>query len=277
MDLHSVEAVVVPTSREDVWPLGAHDAVLAGGTWLFSEPQVDIQRLVDITRLGWPPVVVTGSGVELAATCTIDRVSQLSEELPRQHPEWAAAPLLRHCCDALLASFKIWRTATVGGNVCLSLPAGAMISLLSALDGILTVWRPDGSDYQIAITDFVTGSATNVLSPGELLRAASVPAHALRAMTAFRQLAPSALGRSGIVVIGRRDTEQDGGGFTLSITAATVRPYVFRFDTVPGVGDLRSVHAGIPDDAWTRDAHGDPDWRRGVSLTLAEQICGELR
>ena len=55
------------------------------------------------------------------------------EELAVDHPDWAAAPLLRQCCEALLASFKIWRSATVGGNVALSFPAGAMISLLSAL------------------------------------------------------------------------------------------------------------------------------------------------
>ena len=60
------------------------------------------------------------------------------------------------------------------------------------------------------------------------------------------------------------------------MTAATVRPYVFRFDTLPDHDALTSAHAGIPDDAWTRDAHGDPDWRRAVTLVLAQQIRGEL-
>lgn len=280
MDLNTVEVVDVPTARDDVWPLGPHDAVLAGGTWLFSEPQVGLHRLVDITKLGWAPVVITSSsaedGVELAATCTIERVSQLSDELPALHPEWTAAPLLRQCCGALLASFKIWRTATVGGNVCLSFPAGAMISLLAALDGTVTVWRSDGSDYRMPITEFVTGTATNVLSSGEVLRAVHLPARALRAATAFRKLAPSPLGRSGIVVIGRRDTPSDGGGFALSITAATVRPFIFEFDDVPDAEALSAAHATIGDDDWTLDAHGDPDWRRGVSLTLAEQIRTEL-
>src|SRR6478752_4622498 len=60
---------------------------------------------------------------------------------------WPAAPLLRQCCTALLASYKIWGTATVGGNLCLSFPAGAMISLGAALDGTVTVWRADGGEY----------------------------------------------------------------------------------------------------------------------------------
>lgn len=271
-----MEVVDIPTSRDDVWPLGPQDAVLAGGTWLFSEPQVHIRRLVDITALGWEPVIVQDSGIELAATCTIGRVARLSAELPALQPAWAAAPLLDQCCGALLQSFKIQRTATVGGNVCLSFPAGAMISLLSVLDGTVTVWRSDGADYRTPIADFVTGSATNVLAVGEVVRAVRIPASALRATTAFRKLAPSPLGRSGIVVLGRRDTPQDGGGFVLSITAATIRPFVFRFDGVPDEDGLRDAHATIPDDAWTIDAHGDPDWRRGVSLTLAEQIRTEL-
>lgn len=277
MDLNTVEAVDIPTTRDDLWPLGARDAVLAGGTWLFSEPQVGLRRLVDITRLGWAPVVMTDDAVQLSATCTIDRVARLSEELAVDHPDWAAAPLLRQCCEALLASFKIWRSATVGGNVALSFPAGAMISLLSALDGSVTVWRADGSEYTMPITEFVTGNTTNMLTLGDVIRAVDIPASALRASTAFRKLAPSPLGRSGIVVIGRRDSGADGGRFVLSITAATVRPYVFGFSAVPSDDELAAVHATIAPDAWTLDAHGDPDWRRGVTLRLAEQVCAELR
>lgn len=277
MDLNTVEVVDIPTTRDDVWPLGPGDALLAGGTWLFSEPQPGVQRLVDITKLGWPPVVIRDDGIELAATCTIEQVAQLSDEVIAQHPEWVAAPLFRQSCEALLASFKIWRAATVGGNIALSFPAGAVISLLSALDGWVTVWRPDGTDYLMPITEFVTGSSTNALAPGEVVRSAHLPAAALRATTAFRKLAPSLLGRSGIVVAGRRDLSLDGGRCTLSITAATVRPYVFVFDDVPSAQALVAAHASIPTDAWTVDAHGDPDWRCGVSLHLAEQVRSELR
>lgn len=277
MDLNTVEVIDVPTRRDDVWPLGPGDAVLAGGTWLFSAPQVHLRRLVDITALGWQPITVLDNGIEVAATCTIERVSMLSTELPGRQPDWTAAPLFHQCCTALLASFKVWRTATVGGNICLSFPAGAMISLTAALDGVVTVWRADGTEYQLPVTDFVTGSSANVLAVGDILRSVHLPAAALRATTSFRKLAPSALGRSGIVVVGRRDTPDDGGRVAVSITAATVRPYVFEFEHVPDPAALRAAHATIPDAAWTVDPHGDPDWRRGVSLVLAEEICAELR
>jgi CO/xanthine dehydrogenase FAD-binding subunit len=272
MDLNTVEALRTPTRREDVWPLGPGDAILAGGTWLFSEPQPDVRRLVDITGLGWDPITLSDNGIELAATCTLTQLSTLSTELQQSRPDWPAAPLLHQCCSALLASYKIWGTATVGGNLCLSFPAGAIISLAAALDGTVTVWRADGGEYTLPVTEFVTGEATNVLAAGDVLRSVHLPATALGGRTAFRKLAPSPLGRSGVVVIGRRNADQ----VTLSVTAATVRPYVFRFDTLPDPGAITSAHAGIPDDAWTRDAHGDPDWRRAVTLVLAQQIRGEL-
>lgn len=276
MDLNTVEAVVTPSHRNEVWPLGPGDAVLAGGTWLFSEPQPNIRRLVDLTGLGWPPITLGDNEIELSATCTLAEVSALSARLPTTRPDWTAAPLFHQCCTALLASFKIWGTATVGGNICLSFPAGAMISLASALDGELVVWRADGGDYRLPITEFVTGNAANVLAVGEVLRSVHLPAGALRARTAYRKLAPSPLGRSGIVVLGRFDTAADGGRFVLSVTAATVRPYLFAYASVPGAADLVAALAGIPDDAWTEDPHGDPDWRRAMTVLLAEQIRVEL-
>jgi CO/xanthine dehydrogenase FAD-binding subunit len=274
MDLNTVEVVSVPTRRDDLWPLGPTDAILAGGTWLFSEPQTGIHRLVDITGLGWQPVIVGDSGIELAATCSLAEISRLSDELVSARPDWTAAALLRQCCTALLASFKIWTTATIGGNICLSLPAGAMISLAAALDATVTVWRADGTEYTMPVTEFVTGQGANVLGPGDVLRSIRLPASAMRSRTAFRKLAPSPLGRSGVVVIGRRDA--DTPSFVLSVTAATVRPYVFDFPSMPDAGELTAAITSIPDDDWTRDAHGDPDWRQAVSAVLANEVLAEL-
>ena len=276
MDLNTVETTITPTHRDDLWPIAPTDAILAGGTWLFSEPQPHVRRLVDITQLGWQTVSVSDDGIELAATATVAEVSELSSRLPEQRPDWAAAPLLHQCCTALLASFKIWTTATVGGNICLAFPAGAMISLGAALDAEVTVWRCDGSDYQLPITEFVSGSGTTALAHGEILRSVRLPAAALRSQTAYRKVAPSPLGRSGVVVIGRRDTVADGRRFVLSVTAATTHPHVFAFDNMPSALELEAAHATIPDTAWTLDAHGDPDWRRAVTLILAEQIRREL-
>lgn len=276
MDLNTVEAVHTPQRRDDVWPLGPGDAILAGGTWLFSEPQPHISRLVDITALGWPPITLSDNGIEIAATCALAELTELSTTLPGRRPDWTAAPLFAQCSSALVAGFKIWRTATVGGNICLSLPAGSMISLATALDAEALVWQAGGDARTVPVADFVTGVTTNVLAAGEVLRSVHIPATALRARTAFRKVASSALGRSGAVVIGRHDAPADGDAITISVTAATVRPYVLRLGTSASPDTLRAALAVIPDDAWLRDAHGDPDWRAAMTRQLAQQILTEL-
>lgn len=59
MDLNTVMTVAMPRGRAElpVWSPG--DAWLAGGTWLFSEPQPELSRLIDITDLAWPSLQAT--------------------------------------------------------------------------------------------------------------------------------------------------------------------------------------------------------------------------
>ncbi|WP_415974238.1 FAD binding domain-containing protein [Rhodococcus sp. 077-4] len=269
MDLGTVDDVLLPGSRADLPPGRSDTAVLAGGTWLFSEKQDHLRTLVDITALGWEPVTVTETGLEIAATCTI-------ETLARFDSPWPATALFPRCAAALLASFKIWKTATVGGNIALALPAGAMISLTAALDGVGQVWSGDGPDhdYSIAIDDLVTGPHVNALRPGEVLRSITIPRHALESRTAMRKLALSPLGRSAAVVIGRVDAD---GVFVLTVSAATVRPFVLRFPALPTAGELENALADtIEPEEWYDDPHGAPDWRQHISCAAAQQIREEL-
>ena len=143
MDLNTISSVARPKSRAElpVWTAG--DAWLAGGTWLFSEPQAHLHRLIDLTDLKWPALTISETGLSIAATCSVAQLDALA--CP---PDWIASPLINQCCRAFLASFKIWKTATVGGNLCMSLPAGPMIALTAALDGVCTIWKADGSEQR---------------------------------------------------------------------------------------------------------------------------------
>lgn len=269
MDLNTVTELARPRTRAElpVWTAG--DAWLAGGTWLYSEPQVHLTRLIDLTDLKWPALTIGQASLSIAATCTIAQLDAFA--CP---PDWLAAPLINQCCRAFLASFKIWKTATVGGNLCMSLPAGPMISLASALDGVCIIWQANGGERTIAASDFVTGNQTNVLQPGELLRQIDIPLVALRRRSAFRQISLTPVGRSAALLVG---SIAGDGGFTLTVTASTRRPMKLSFAEVPDVDKLRAaLLATIPDDLYHDDVHGKPFWRKHMTLRLAEQIRGEL-
>jgi CO/xanthine dehydrogenase FAD-binding subunit len=269
MDLNSIEAVTAPRSREALRDWRPGDAWLAGGTWLFSEPQPGLRRLIDLPGLGWPPHEITESGVTLSATCTIAQLDRL--ELPKS---WLAAPLIGQCCRALLGSFKIWNMATVGGNICLALPAGPMIALCEALDGVCVIWTGEGDEERMGVRDFVLGPQRTALKPGEVLRSIAIPGSALQRRTAFRRVSLSPAGRSGVLVIGTLD---ESGAFALVVTAATRRPLRFAFASPPSAAELAQViAAGIPDDAYHDDVHGTPGWRRHMTFVLAEEIRREL-
>ena len=267
MDLNTIEAVCRPACRQALpdWRSGA--ALLAGGTWLFSAPPADLRRLVDLAALGWPSLETNEAGLRIAATCTLAELAAF--EAPKA---WIAAPLLGHCCRALLGSFKICNAATVGGNLCLALPAAPMIAMAIALDGVCTVWQQRGGQRRIDAVDFVTGPQRSTLQPGEVLRHVDLPAASLARRVAYRRMSLSPHGRSAALLVGTRSAD---GAMALVVTAATPRPVRLGFVGRP---DTDALRARIVQDVtvFHDDPHGAPDWRRHLTLLLAEEIRQEL-
>jgi CO/xanthine dehydrogenase FAD-binding subunit len=270
MDLNTITEVIRPARRETLPDWREGDAPLAGGTWLFSEPQPHLRRLIDLAALDWPPLAIDADGLHIAATCTIAQLDALA--LP---VEWTAASVIGQCCRAFVASFKIWNTATVGGNLCLSLPAGPMISLMSALDGVTTIWGLDGAERRVPVLEFVVDNRKNVLRRGELLRRIDLPASTLTRRAAFRQMSLTPLGRSAALLIGTLGLR--GGEFDLTVTAATARPVRVSFARLPDAVTLRErIGRDIADTLYVADPHGSPAWRKHVTALLAEEIRQEL-
>ncbi len=270
MDLNTITAVAQPQSRADfpAWTQG--DAWLAGGTWLYSEPQAHLTRLIDLAELKWPALATSDTHLMIAATCTVAQLDALA--CP---PDWIASPLIAQCARAFLASFKIWKTATIGGNICLALPAGPMIALTAALDGVCVIWSADGNERRLPVVEFVTGNIRNALAPGELLRQIDIPLASLKRRSAFRQISLTPVGRSAALLIGNLDSN---GAMTLTVTASTVRPIQLSFVNMPQKAELRdAILNHIPDGLYHDDVHGKPEWRKAMTLRLAEEIRIELQ
>ena len=108
MDLVTVTSHRSARRRADL-VLAPGEALLAGGTWLFSEPQPAVSGLVDLTTLGWPDWEELPDVLRLGATCTVEHALDA--------PWGPAAALARACADSFLMSFKVQHVATIGGNL----------------------------------------------------------------------------------------------------------------------------------------------------------------
>jgi CO/xanthine dehydrogenase FAD-binding subunit len=270
MNLNTVVEIKRPATAGEIGPWRDGYSWLAGGTWLFSEPQVAVDTLIDLPSLGWAPLKATESGLEIAATCRIVELHDF-----KGPPGWRSVPLFRNCIDAFLMSFKIWNAATVGGNVCMSLPAGAMVSMTAALEGVCTLWPRDGAPRKVPVVDFVTGNHQNILQKGELLRSIHLPASALSKRYAMRQVSLTHLGRSAALIVGT--VGDKGEDFLLTVSASTPTPVHLRFKTLPSAAELRrALDERLAPDDYFHDVHGSKPYKRHVTYYLAEQIRGEL-
>jgi CO/xanthine dehydrogenase FAD-binding subunit len=270
MNLNTVTEVKRPSSFGEIPEWHEGYAWLAGGTWLFSTPQIATQTLIDLETLRWPALVASHDGLEIAATCTIAELERFQAPA-----EWTAAPLLKLCCHALLMSFKIYNAATVGGNIVMSLPAGAMISLAASLEGIYTLWPQSGDPRKVKALDFVTGNHANVLAPGELLRSIHLPVSALTKRFAFRRNSLTHLGRSAALIVGTQ--AKNKADILLTITASTPRPVQLHFDRMPSSSALhQAIGKVVKDGDWFDDVHGSAPYKRHLTYYYAEQIRAEL-
>lgn len=268
MDLNTIRTVLHPAERHELPPPADGDAFLAGGTWLFSEPQRDLSRLIDLQALSWPSIVQDDALLSIAATCTLAELDAHAAEA-----SWPAAALMRQCCRFLWGSFKIWNAATVGGNLCLALPAAPMAALAVALDGACVIWTTDGATRTVPAAGFIVGPRQTCLHPGEILRRIDLPLASLGNRFAVRQASLTIEGRSAALLIGRVGAD----GFVLTVTASTPQPLRLEFAVIPDASSLRRAldHAGSAA-GWYDDPHGAPDWRRHMTLRLADEIRDEL-
>ena len=92
MDLNTITEIERPRQRAQFPAWRPGDAWLAGGTWLFSEPQPQLTRLIDIADLGWPALEIDDAGLHIAATCKIAELDAVT------FPSiWTAAALVNQC------------------------------------------------------------------------------------------------------------------------------------------------------------------------------------
>ena len=104
MNLNTITEVKYPTSADQITQWRDGYAWLAGGTWLFSEPQVATDTLIDLGELNWPALEASAAGLDIAATCRI------AELYPFQRDRRNGA----RCRSCASAATRFWRRSRSG-------------------------------------------------------------------------------------------------------------------------------------------------------------------
>nr|WP_255316642.1 molybdopterin cofactor-binding domain-containing protein [Nesterenkonia sp. Act20] len=265
------------------------DSRLAGGTVLYSYgydfTNPAPRRLLDITAAGWAPLTwheqdagQGWTGLEIAATTTIAQFHAAASSLAGTGAEGLPGiKLMEAAAECFVASWKVWNSSTVGGNVATALPAGPMTSWLSAMEAQAVIFSPGGTRRTALVSDLVLGTGSTALESGELIRAFFVPVSALARPTLMVRESLTRYGRSAALLLasplpgGAHGTDQ----VRLTITASTVHPVILQLsrDAAVDTGVAAAVRAGVPESTWNDDVHGDREWRIEVTIRLAQELA----
>src|SRR3954463_4157533 len=100
MDLNTIREVKRPPPPDDLTDWRQGYAWLGGGTWLFSEPQLAVDTLIDLETLNWRPLGAPPRGPEIAAASPLGAsISRRPAALVSLSISWRRRPgPPRRCC-----------------------------------------------------------------------------------------------------------------------------------------------------------------------------------
>ena len=154
--------------------------MIAGGTELLVYKPVDIECLVDISKLGLSYIKEEEDGINIGAATTLDIIESspvISSEPYRVISEAAG----------LLATPTIRNSATIGGNICAASPAGDLPPALMVLEAAVKIVGQKGSRI-LAIREFFKDVKETELGEGEMLTEIHIPLSSQNSGTGFQKL-----------------------------------------------------------------------------------------
>ncbi len=143
--------------------------MVAGGTDLLVKKPSGVECLVDITRLPLEYIKIGKLNIRIGALTTL-RELEISKNLMKE-PYSIIPDTARK-----MGTFLTKNIATLGGNICSSVPSADMPPSLIALSANAIIYGPKGR-REVHLEDFFTGPKTNVLKGDEILSEIVIPKH----------------------------------------------------------------------------------------------------
>jgi len=265
MDLNTIETYLRPTDLGSVQNWAQGWAWLAGGTWLFSEPQPRLNTLVDLEPLGWSEIEFDGERLAIGATCTFTQLLN--------YPwlaEWRAIAALKSAISALAASFKVTHLATIGGNICLALAVGVIAPVMVLFDATYEIWSLTAPPRYITARNFQLGIQKTVLQPGEVLRRIWISRSSLLWHSAFQRMGIAATDPALSLVVTACNSDS---AIRISLGACVCVPQLLEFPQRPFAEEV--AHA-LQTVNWLEDARATAFYRQQVTKVLIERSLQAL-
>lgn len=269
MDLHNIQTYLRPQSLDIVENWSQGWSWLAGGTWVFSQLQPDLKVLVDLEKFDWSEIEVTPEGLTIGATCIMAKLRQ--SNFP---DHWTGIKALFRAVDEL-ASFKVTNMATVGGNLCLAIPASTFAPAMVALEANYEIWHPQASPRFVSARDFQTGVQQTVLQPGEVLRKISIPQASLAWRTSYQRVCVATAGIAISIVVAAYNPQTSQVRFGLGACVPT--PRVVEFSHIPTAEEIAEVlDAQVPLNDFIEDYAASAAYRQHITKVLMQRSLLEF-
>lgn len=266
MDLHAIEDYIRPATLAEVGSWGSDRAWLAGGTWLFTEAQPHLKKLIDVSEIGGSAIAITDEGLTIGAATVLSQLEQVNYPAT-----WTGVEALQGAVREL-ASFKIHHVATVGGNLCLAIPAGTFAPAMVLLDATYDLLALDGSSRAIPAIAFQTGVKQTVLRPGELLHQIRIAKENLDGWRVdYRRICVATAGLAIAIVVSAYHPATNRT--RLAIGAAFTCPILLAFEGLPSVAELTSR---LEEQNFLSDSLATAEYRRQVTQVLMARSLAEV-
>ena len=251
--------------------LGEGARIIAGGTDLLVEKPPDVDFLVDITSLPLDYVEDDGKSLKIGALTTLETMVR-SDKLEGPYAVLAEAA-------GQFGHRNARNLATIGGNLCSSVPSADMAPPLIVLDASVRIVGPRG-EKTVPIVEFFVFVRRNVLKADEILVEVQVPAQPPRTGTAFSKIGRTSVDIAVVNASVRLGLGEEGSCRDVRIVLGAVAPTPMR--TVEAEDLLRGKV--IDDDLIERaartaseeikpisDVRSSAEYRREASVVLVRR------
>jgi carbon-monoxide dehydrogenase medium subunit len=262
------------TLEEALSLLGDHGGsakIIAGGTDLLVEKPGGVECLIDVNSLPLDYIKDDGEGLRIGALTTIESINGSEILTGPFHVLTEASNIFGHR--------NVRNLATIGGNLCSSVPSADMATPLMVLDSSVHIASLRG-ERTVPLEEFFVFVRENALEDDEMLIEVQVPPQPARTGTAFEKIGRTSVDIALVNVAVRLTLGEDDVCSDVRIALGSVSPTPMRSARAEGLLRGKGLDEALIDEAAQAaseeikpisDVRSSAEYRRDASRVLTKR------